>query len=96
MTRQTFYRTLRRIAPQFRWKFDQDLRGYKNGDDFCPITAVYQAKYGGGRRRLGAYRDYGSALGLTTEDAEHIAYAADGEGNKQTIKALLRAVGIES
>lgn len=94
MTRQTFYRNLRKYAPLFKWSVDSCgvLRGIlkkkfipKSKEDvledceFCPVTAVCYAK----TKEVCGCSDYAEAarkLGLDTSvDASGIANAADDE-----------------
>jgi hypothetical protein len=104
MTRQTFYRALKKAAPTFTWTFSREglLRGRTKGKNdfielyFCPMTAVYYTRTGKHIDTLGfpIAADY---LGLTDKDRSTILCSADnfGSNNKKFCqKALLRAVGL--
>lgn len=98
MTRQTFYRNLRKIAHQFNWKYDyKDIRCFKNGKDFCPITAVAKAKLNA-IFRTSDFLEAGDALGLSNKDIYIIVGAADGDEDKEHLecrKTLIKSVGLK-
>jgi len=98
MTRQTFYRALKKVAPEFKWKLNYTImiRATKGSMYFCPITALYYKRTGkyldSTEHRIAA--DY---LNLHDSDNIRIAMGADGNVNKKNApcrKALLRAVGL--
>lgn len=99
MTRQKFYRNLRRIVNKFNWKIDLDgnIRGYKNRS-FCPITAV-AFDILGEKFSLSEYVLAGKELGLDIQDIDRIAVSADNNiflksYNAMCHKTLLKSVGI--
>jgi hypothetical protein len=99
MTRQSFYRTLKKVADQFEWTVESGtgwIRGQSKYDNrkCCPLTAVSLARTGI-RVTLDSYIDAGNTIGVQEEDARKIAKAADNsdERYKRTREALLRAVG---
>lgn len=101
MTRQTFYRNLRRIAPNFRWKITQHgcIRAYKGSTTYCPITAVARVK----SNKYFDILDVGLAaniLGLNSKDEFFIELSADSPYSLNDYyllcrKALLKSVGLQ-
>ena len=97
MTRRTFYRKLASVGNKFTWEVTPFgcLRGEsKEGERFCPITAVYFATTGNIESSFD-YDTVGNRLKLEESDSEYLAREAD------TVKiqtpgsrALLRAVGL--
>jgi hypothetical protein len=87
MTRKSFYRKLRKIAPAFNWKIvaDGSIRGTdKNANPLlhprrachCPVTAVVLAT----KKRNFPIYDYEAAaplIGIDGKTANQIADAAD-------------------
>lgn len=102
MTRQSFYRAFRKIAPNFQWSIVKGniLRGeikgwYVASGCFCPITALYRVRTG----KTLPIHDYEVAavmLGISRKDAKVIANSADsyqmGKSEKFARTALLRAI----
>jgi hypothetical protein len=96
MTRQTFYRNLRKVAKKYTWVnfWDSYLRAeHQDGDQHCPITLVQHARTGKYTYPY-LFRQTARELGLSDEDATILANAADKrEGyNKRVRKALERAI----
>lgn len=98
MTRQTFYRNLRKHAHLFKWEIDgiSFIRGRADDHYFCPITAVHYAKT---KKCIPTshYFTAGNAIGLNDDDIVNIARAADFGVDKTfatTRKILLEATGI--
>jgi hypothetical protein len=91
MTRQTFYRKLRKAAPKFRWENNPEtgmIRGTPRigsnintidcaETDACPMNGVYGDIYG---QLLSNYQLtlLANALGVSLRDKELIVSAADG------------------
>lgn len=103
MTRKSFYRALRKIADKFTWKVTGwgEIRGSRNGHNFCPITAVYYERNNEGYMSLGDYYRCASEMGLPDEDALTIMTCADSEnrdlvGSEQLVrKAILRNLKLQ-
>lgn len=107
MTRQTFYRKLRKYANLFRWKLaaDGELRGTRGNRKYCPLTAVYyaeQEKY----LDICELKYVAHTLNIDYDQSELIAGSSD--FSKQYLppsevcyydhnirKTLLRSVGLE-
>jgi len=102
MTRKSFYRAFRKIAPNFQWKIVSMgmIRGETNGNDitcgsFCPITALYKVRTG---KTLtpGLYEHASDELGINPWDAKVIADGADdykmNRAKTFARKALLRSI----
>lgn len=101
MTRQTFYRNLKKYSKFFRWKmdeyYDNSIRGIRGMKRYCPITAVCYMKKGK-YFATHFYREAAKEIGLKDEDIDVIAASADNRShkteNKSCRKSLERAVGL--
>lgn len=103
MTRQTFYRALRKAAPSFRWVKEGGgfVMGIKNGDSYCFLSAVYQYRNPKSPRpMMSRYEEVGQKLGLNDKDIQAIASAASrvDSDSKQSLvrvrKTTLKCVGL--
>jgi hypothetical protein len=79
MTRQTFYRALRKIAKQYKWEKAKwgfvSCNNDEREEPLCFITAVYQARTSK-NARMYQYKTIGVKLGLSPSDTKLIGFAA--------------------
>lgn len=97
MTKKEFYEALRNVAGQFDWEicdyWHEAISGHKKDNDaystlFCPITAVAYAS-GKGFFKITDYKLAGQSLGLSKEDTNTIAHAADYDTEHPAIRQTL-------
>ena len=100
MTRQTFYRRLRKVAPNFVWAIEDDVikgthKEFSDEQDFCPITALVYTITKEYYFAPSYKRAAQNHLNMKETDAKAIAFNADTKSyNPQVRNALLRAVGL--
>ena len=79
MTRQSFYRALRKLKDKYKWYFSNGyVRAEKDEHTFCPITCLFYDRTNQ-YHSVCDYRTCGIALGLSNEDISDIVNAADGD-----------------